>query len=670
MDVEKRQSFLAFFYICFAYIISVGIRLYLAKFAFENETFLFQGAPIELWTYDSGLYGFYAKELIRGVSLPFNSEYMPGYLLYAFYKIGISLKTAIFYSPIFLASLVVVPLSLIGAHFKWGFIGIFAGVFTSLSLAYYARSTHGYYDTDVLNLFFILMILYGIVLFSTTSKFRYILITLISSLCFSLWYHSFIAISATLFLGYAFYILLFERKNVRAYLFLFALITSILPVLLWYKIAIMLVFLALYFIHTKINYKIFLALFFILALALVITKSYEKIYQRANDYIFKTQTITSNSLHFKNTLKTVSEANPISFSQWWEDTLYHYALLPLCLVGFLLLCLKNRVFLLFVPLMILGVLSMKIGSRFTMYGVAGFALGLAYWIVVVDEIIRENLRKFTFIYQISLRFLFVIVLFYSAKFDNWYSSTIEPVFKNKDLNLLLSIKDKNPKIITWWDFGWPLWYYTNAKTLIDNGKHFEDNYIVSKLMLSSDQNFSKNTAKASFSELNEAYKNGYKNLASYIFAKDEPELALQKLANKGQKNGESVYFYFSDYLIPLLFNIDSFSNINLKTGKQEKSSYINKLDKRYNIFTKEKGKFQALGTMYDIYTYYNPKEDIIITYPNKSKYYLIDFKTHYIFCTKDFYDSFIIKILVKRQIDNDLFEIINSNESSIILKTK
>lgn len=670
MDVARKQNLLYFFYICFAYIISVGIRLYFAKFAFSNEEFLFENAPIELWTYDSGLYGFYAKELIRGVSLPFNSEYMPGYLLYAFYKIGISLKTAIFYSPAFLASLVVVPLCLIGAHFKWGFIGIFAGLFTSLSLAYYSRSTLGYYDTDLLNLFFILMILYAIVLFSSTSKFRYILVALISSICFSLWYHSFIAISATLFLGYAFYIILFERKNTRAYLFLFALIISIMPVLFWYKILIILVFLALYFFHTRIDYKIFLGLFLILALAIIFTKSYEKIYQRANDYIFKTQTITSNSLHFKNTLKTVSEASPISFEQWWEDTIYHYGLLPLSVVGFLLLCLKNRVFLLFLPLVALGLLSMKIGSRFTMYGVSGFALGLAYWVVIVDEIIRENLHKFTNIAQISLRFVFIVLLFYSAKFDNWHSSTIEPVFKSKDLKLLLSIKDKNPKIITWWDFGWPLWYYLNAKTLIDNGKHFEDNYLVSKLMLSNDQNFSANAAKASFKKLDEAYKNGYKNLTSYIFAKDKPEIALKKLAKEGKNMNENVYFYFSDYLVSLLSVINSFSNIDLKTGQKENISYIGKLDKRYNIFNIEKGKFQAHGAMYDVFMYYNPKEDKVLKYSNNSKYYLIDFKKYYIFCTKDFYDSFVIKSLARRQVESNLFEVAASNDNSIILKVK
>ena len=73
---------------------------------------------------------------------------------------------------------------------------------------------------------------------------------------------------------------------------------------------------------------------------------------------------------------------------------------------------------------------------------------------------------------------------------------LHPVFSSQSVKLIRNFdKQLNKKdfIITWWDYGWPLWYYTKANTLIDNGKHFEDNYIVSKLLFSEQQY----TAKAS-----------------------------------------------------------------------------------------------------------------------------------------------------------------------------
>jgi len=45
----------------------------------------------------------------------------------------------------------------------------------------------------------------------------------------------------------------------------------------------------------------------------------------------------------------------------------------------------------------------------------------------------------------------------------------------KKLNNLKSTLKKDDFIMTWWDYGWLLWYYTNNKnTLIDNGKHQQD----------------------------------------------------------------------------------------------------------------------------------------------------------------------------------------------------
>ncbi|PVX04524.1 general glycosylation pathway protein, partial [Campylobacter jejuni] len=48
------------------------------------------------------------------------------------------------------------------------------------------------------------------------------------------------------------------------------------------------------------------------------------------------------------------------------------------------------------------------------------------------------------------------------------------------LNQLKNIANREDYVVTWWDYGYPVRYYSDVKTLVDGGKHLgKDNFFPS-----------------------------------------------------------------------------------------------------------------------------------------------------------------------------------------------
>ncbi len=47
------------------------------------------------------------------------------------------------------------------------------------------------------------------------------------------------------------------------------------------------------------------------------------------------------------------------------------------------------------------------------------------------------------------------------------------------------MSDAKDYTLAWWDYGYPIWFYSNTNTIIDGGKHQNDNFIISKIMQTS-----------------------------------------------------------------------------------------------------------------------------------------------------------------------------------------
>ncbi len=95
-------------------------------------------------------------------------------------------------------------------------------------------------------------------------------------------------------------------------------------------------------------------------------------------------------------------------------------------------------------------------------------------------------------------FTIFIVLFsisnlvrYNLKLEPFYFSNSSDINVLKKLDRVSSQKDF---IVAPWDYGWPLWYYADISTIVDNGNgHAEDKYITSKILLSDSNTFVRNS---------------------------------------------------------------------------------------------------------------------------------------------------------------------------------
>lgn len=630
----------------------------------DNPNIYLNGNFVPLWTHDAGLYGFYAKKLLSGAVYPFSSEYMGGWLLYGLVKITpFSIDQIIFFAPTFFSCLVIIPIVGIFNLFKLQKVGFFAGVLTTISLGYYYRSFFGYYDTDILNLFFPLLIIWGLIGFSYTKCRFYALLGAFSMLGFSLWYHSYIAIGAGIAIVWVIYTIAFERDNLINYLIFLMLIVPFFNIDIWIKITIILLLFASCFqrFFTRSKYLPFIFIAFVLMASFF--TDIEKIYQRANQYISKSTYIKSSDLSFINTLNTVLEANSISFEKFTNLVTPNIFFALIALFGFILLSLAYRQFLLLLPLGFIGFLSLVAGERFVLYGVVIFSFGIVYFLYKISF----GFSKYK--HQIFLALLGVTTLFYLWDIIQ-FSKTKKPIFNSSEIQVLHKIpKNKDNFILTWWDYGWPLWYETGAQTLIDNGKHFEDNFIISKLLFSTNQTFVANASKQSVKLFKEARKNGSYKLMPYLLKNKTPNQALSLLAKPTQTK-IPIYWYLNKNLLWIGNSIELFSNIDLKTKKQKNKNIMVYLKNSNSVkFDKNSGILLLNGQKFNIQSYTNLEKKEFKTYKGIDLHY-IQMDTHFFICTSNIYNSFLVQALIFHRVDKNLFQIISYDKNSIILKVK
>jgi len=99
-----------------------------------------------------------------------------------------SFESIIFYMPIFLSSLIVIPIILIAKDLKNLDMGLVAALLASVAWSYYNRTMIGYYDTDMLNIVLPMFLLWYIIWAVDTKRDIFLLITAVDILVYRWWY--------------------------------------------------------------------------------------------------------------------------------------------------------------------------------------------------------------------------------------------------------------------------------------------------------------------------------------------------------------------------------------------------------------------------------------------------------------------------------------------------
>ncbi|MFW6324758.1 MAG: STT3 domain-containing protein, partial [Desulfovibrionales bacterium] len=399
---------------------------------------------------------------------------------------GLPLGTINFWLPALMAPLVAVPLAWLCAWWKRPEAGLSAGIISAGALGFLFRTRLGYGDTDILTLF--LPLVFGLLLIllldfsvrnhATNSRYRpaYTFWLLSAGVGIIAWfYHWFypnasIIVLLILLTGYGTALLL-RTQSWNSLLGSFGIILGI-----WLggMIGMMAAVLVLAGLRHRPEFTqkqwIGPALFALGVLSSLANGSLVPLVSGAAVKILKYAqllTETEESLKLPIRLLSVREAQTVDWANLMARIGIHWSIFLIGITGFILLVRKHILALTFLPLLVLAVLSFKLGNRFTIYGSPVIGLGIGF---LVSEILRRftNRGWLVWLGQGAAGLLLFGIIFQTA-----VQLRPGPILPKVYAQTFLELQDKSPtdaRLWQWWDYGYAAQYYAERRTIDDGGQ--------------------------------------------------------------------------------------------------------------------------------------------------------------------------------------------------------
>ena len=680
-----------------AYTFSVLVRL-IWVYQFQGyDPFLWNG-QLMINTNDGYYFAENARDIIDGVK-PYafdNNGILASITAFLYNVLPLKFETLILYLPSFFGSLLVIPLILIGVSLNQKYMGFIAAIIGSIVWSYYNRTMTGYYDTDMLNIVTPMFVLWSIVYALITQKNRYLVLMLFLIVISAWWYPKNIALNtAMLFMGVV-YVIVKDRHNLfNLKLIAFGLIgLSLLPIFI--KIVFAIVLFLLFHYKEALSKKYIYYILFGLAIFYFTSGAFHSIWSSFNLYVihrfFPNHEISNIAqLQFYDVIKTVREASAIPFETFANRISGHTITFLVSTIGIGLMLIRYPVMIISLPMIAMGYMAYKSGLRFTVYAVPIYALGFGYIVMYVISFLKDK-----FIQMLLATSMVCLALYPNIKHIIGYKvPTVLSKAEVKDLNQLKTISTPKDYTLAWWDYGYPIRYYSYTKTLIDGGKHNHDNYIISKILQTTSPELAANLSRLAV----EAYvDSNYSVVADILFKegkknKVEPDLLLTELEDGSYvlpQKTRDIYLYLPYKMFNIFPTVSIFGNLNLKTGKAgrkftfyptflaQKSKEIFKfrngivfdiqkgliqlgkqrVDVKYFIVTQntQDGKIQLQSQLY------HAGGDFVVIYMKSyNRFVVMDTET---------FKSMYVQMFILGKYDKKLFELVVSSPYSKIYKLK
>jgi len=606
-----------------------------------------------------------------------------------------SLETIILYMPSVISSLVVIPIILIANLYNkpiWGFISALLG---SIAWSYYNRTMTGYYDTDMFSAMAPMFILYFLIKSTHDFNLRSALYASIAIILYPFLYDQGLAIIYAMGIIYGAYMIWYHKESKVTYASLILIFLSLMPLK----------------IDAPLNYIIHLALLAIVYILLNKKEFQQKELMIASGLIFVVFLLMGNvfgliigkifsyiitgtkqeGLHFFAVNQTVREAGHIPFTTFANRISGSILGLFIASLGYILLVIKHRAFILALPLVGIGIFANWGGLRFTVYAVPVAAMSAIYFIYIISDFIKDTTAKYAFIALASLAIIYPNI----KHVTEYMPKTVFSKAEVKDLVKLNKIASDKDYTISWWDYGYPIWYYSDTSTLIDGGKHNNDNFIVSTIFQTTSPYLAANLSRLAV----ETYQtNGHKVIANTLFKnkqKDQidPNEFLLKLDDKNYKlpkKTRDIYLYMPRKMVGVYNAVVLFGNLDLTTGKQLHKTVFYKLyptkEEKGQIYFQRHIKFDThKGIIYLNNQKIKIKQFVIAkdfknkttkVYTNRyyqdGKYIMLYSKTYHKFILMDenTFNSVYVQMFFLGRYDHNLFELVISSPYSKIYKLK
>lgn len=582
-SLDKKQLFLL---ILIAYAFSVAVRFIWIYEFHGYEPFMFHN-QFMINTNDGYYYAQGAQNLLlsphhRWYHSPYHSAL--SILTYIITKIThLKLDTVLFYMPMYVSSLIVIPVILISTLFKRLEVGFIAALLSSIAWSYYNRTMVGYYDTDMLTVVLPSFVLYGVMAAQQTNKSKYLIFTATSVLLYSWWYHASFSLNFAIVGLYFLYTVVFDRKNLYNYKLLAIMLIAMIAMSVLLKAAII-IFIYFIFKNSKFD-KLVYYIFGVAIAGMLFTGGFNPIISELDGYVFRSSVSNIKNggldLHFFSVMQTVRESASIPFTLFADRISGSVITFIISIFGYLWLSYRFRAMLFALPLLGLGFLAMHSGLRFTIYAIVPLALGIAY---LISEIAKKMPSYFLQYSVLAVGTLLILI----PNLLHVKAYRVPTVFNKSEVKILTHLKNiSNPKdyVISWWDYGYPLRYYAHLRTLIDGGIHsgmvdypvsyilthqqnvsarlarFEIEYEIKNAKLAKEDALRKKHIKI-LSPIEEmTVDDGFKNVNNFLAALKDNKLKLPSPTR-------DIYLYMPYRMIDIYPTIALFSNLNVMTGQR------------------------------------------------------------------------------------------------------
>ena len=531
-----------------------------------------------------------------------------------------SLETIMFYLPAFISSLIVVPIILIGYLYKeplWGFL---SSLIIAIAWSYYNRTMLGYYDTDMFSIMILMWIVYFLLKSIKSNSLDVAFIGALLIAIYPFFYQPGRVVLYAIILFYSAYLLWDKKADSNSLKSVSLVLISAIPLEFlptpWKYIVVIVALVVFYTLFKRVQFskKALITIASISFLFLLIEGDiFGAIINKIITYIHTG--VDSTGLKFFGVFQTIAEANGIPFfasapaNSVANRTIGSSVAFIIAIIGYIYLVYKRREFIILLPLVGIGLFSHWGGLRFTIYGSPALILGFVYLLIALSKEFIEK-KKLQIASVVALVAIVLATNIYHA-ID--YNRAITPVFKKSEIAQLDKLKKlSNPKdyTLSWWDYGYPIWFYTNTNTLIDGGKHRHDNFVISHILLSTSPIAASNLARVAverYVKANESYKewkekgenkdsipsefkfinndtkepyhigsSPYAPAINMLLKNNQPNQLdpnkfLEELNSKDFKlppKTRDIYLYMPTKSVRIFPVIAQFSNINLLTGKK------------------------------------------------------------------------------------------------------
>lgn len=706
MSLENRKTWI---YIGLAFVFSVAVRLI--------WVYQFSGAESFMWndqfminTNDGYFWAEGARDILNwdfqeNALSPTQRAASQLTALFAFI-LPFSFETIILYMPVFLSTLVVIPMILIAQSLGRVEIGFVAALLASIAWSYYNRTMIGYYDTDMLNIVFPMLLVWSLIYAIKTNRDRYLIFTALEMIAYRYWYPQSYSLEFA-FIGLIFlYTLVNERKN----LYMIKLIAIMFIAMMGLPDLVRLVGVVLVFLLFR-SKKIDSYMYYFLGtvtLLFLVTGGLSPIWSQLKGYVFDTVIQVKGEdlqLHFFSVMQTVREAGKIPFETFANRISGHTVTFLLSCMGYILMSIRYPAILLGLPMVGLGFLAYVGGLRFTIYAVPILAFGMAYLIFLCSDYLKRFLVDGRS--NLVIRAVFVSICTSAILYPNIVhviGYKVPTVFTKQEVKVLDKLKDiadRDDYVVAWWDYGYPLRYYSDVNTLIDGGKHSGAvNFPVSFMLINPQE------TSAKLARFDVEYTE-----ARFDLEKGSPEINRTTVANmilgsgfndandfflslktdiELPKKTRDIYFYLPYRMMNILPTIAQFSNKDLMNGRVNRRPFFYQT-RRFKdeketlnlssgvVFNKVKGTLKIGNQEVKVKefhtTAYDKNRKLIIqkqSIHKDGKFYLIYMKSYNTFLVldEDMFNSTYIQLFVFENYEKNLFEPVILDPNAKVFKLK